>query len=458
MDSGQSVTLVLGESKSSIGNMSSDNSEIYSLSLASGEIQALTERNGPDDSPAISPDGKRIAYVGYDDKVQTYQVARLYVMNRDGSDKQVITSKLDRSVSSPVWDNKGEGIYVQYDDEGNSKVAFVTLDGEWMDTREEHRRDVSGSTVWWRELLHGGQWMLCLHRDPAGVSRRMLPLVVVTGRLPGASPRSTRISSDIESSAKSKKLWYESSYDQRRIHGWVVTPPDFDPSKKYPLILEIHGGPISNYGDRFSAEMQLYASAGYVVLYANPRGSTSYGEEFGNLLYHDYPGQDYDDLMSGVDAVIAKGFIDEDNLFVTGGSAGGIMTAWIVGKTDRFRAAAVGKPVINWYSKVLVADNYYGYHNYRYPGSPWENPEAYMKYSPISLVGNVSTPSMVIVGTADLRTPLSESKQFYHALKLRKVDTALVKIPGASHNISRRPSQLITKVAHVLAWFEKYRK
>ena len=222
------------------------------------------------------------------------------------------------------------------------------------------------------------------------------------------------------------------------------------------LLLEIHGGPIANYGARFSAEFQLYAAAGYVVFYANPRGSTGYGEAFGNLLHHDYPGQDYDDLMSGVNAVIAKGYVDKDRLYVTGGSAGGIMTAWIVGKTDRFRAAAVVKPVINWYSKVLVADNYFYYHNYRYPGSPWENPEAYLKYSPISLVGKVTTPTLVMVGTADLRTPLSESKQLYHALKLRKIETALVEILGASHHIAARPSQLIAKVAHVLAWFEKH--
>jgi dipeptidyl aminopeptidase/acylaminoacyl peptidase len=378
-------------------------------------------------------------------------------MNRDGSGKRVITSKLDRSVSNPVWDDKGEGVYVQYDDEGNSKVAYVTLDGEWMAIGE----NLGGTSL--GRPYGGGSFSMAANGCFAYTETRPEHPgeVAVACRDRERAGRITSLNEDLlahRELGKVEEIWYESSYDQRRIQGWVVTPPGFDPSKKYPFLLEIHGGPISNYGDRFSAEVQLYAAAGYVVLYANPRGSTSYGEEFGNLLYHDYPGRDYDDLMSGVDAVIAKGFIDEDNLFVTGGSAGGIMTAWIVGKTTRFRAAAVVKPVINWYSKVLVADNYYGYHNYRYPGSPWENPEAYMKYSPISLVGNVSTPSMVMVGTADLRTPLSESKQFYHALKLRKVDTALVKIPGASHNISARPSQLITKVAHILAWFEKYRK
>ena len=255
-----------------------------------------------------------------------------------------------------------------------------------------------------------------------------------------------------------EEIRYESSVDGREIQGWMVKPPSFDASKKYPLLVENHGGPISNYGDRFSPEMQLMAADGYVVFYPNPRGSTSYGEEFGNLLYHDYPGDDYQDVMDGVDAMIAEGFISEDSLFVTGGSAGGIMTAWMIGKNNRFRAAAVVKPVMNWISKTLTADNYYGYAYSRYPGQPWENIETYMKFSPISLVGNIETPTLVMVGTADLRTPPSEAKQLYHALKLRKIETAYVEIPGASHNIANRPSQLITKIDHILAWFEKYRK
>ncbi|HAT64806.1 MAG TPA: peptidase S9 family protein, partial [Flavobacteriaceae bacterium] len=215
---------------------------------------------------------------------------------------------------------------------------------------------------------------------------------------------------------------------------------------------------ILNYGPFFSAEMQLYASAGYFVFYPNPRGSTSYGEEFGNLLYNNYPGEDYNDVMDGVDEVLKSGKIDQDRLFVTGGSAGGIMTAWIIGKNNRFRAAVVAKPVMNWISKTLVADNYYGYANSRYPGQPWENFENYWKFSPISLVGNVETPTMVMVGMDDLRTPPSEAKQLYHALKLRKIETVLVEIPEASHGIANRPSNLITKVAHTLAWFEKYDK
>jgi dipeptidyl aminopeptidase/acylaminoacyl peptidase len=254
-----------------------------------------------------------------------------------------------------------------------------------------------------------------------------------------------------------KEIRFASSADKREIQGWYITPPDFEPGKKYPMILEIHGGPYANYGPRFSGELQLYAAAGYVVLYINPRGSTSYGEDFANLIQHNYPGEDYDDLMSGVDALIAKGIVDEQNLFVTGGSGGGVLTSWIVGKTDRFRAAVVAKPVINWYSFALTADMYNYFYKYWFPGLPWEHTEQYMKRSPISLVGNVKTPTMLLTGEQDFRTPISESEQYYQALKLRKIDTALVRIPGASHGIGARPSHLIAKVAYILKWFETHK-
>ncbi|MBI1916697.1 MAG: S9 family peptidase, partial [Planctomycetes bacterium] len=208
----------------------------------------------------------------------------------------------------------------------------------------------------------------------------------------------------------------------------------------------------------FAADMQLFAAAGYVVFYANPRGSTSYGEEFGNLIHHAYPGDDYDDLMSGVDAVLARGYVDQDNLFVTGGSGGGVLTAWVVGRTNRFRAAVSAKPVINWYSFVLTADIYPFFTRYWFPGPPWEHAEHYLKRSPLSLAGKVTTPTLLLTGEADHRTPISEAEQFYQALKLRKVDTALVRIPGASHDVAARPSQMIAKAACVLKWFETHRK
>ena len=435
------------------------NSEIYSVSLESGEIRALTDRNGPDQSPVVSPDGNTIAYLGYDDEIRTYQTTELYIMNIDGTGKRRLTESLDRSASSPAWSSDGRGLFFQYDSEGNTKIAHVTLDGEVRVLAH----DVGGTS--YGRPYGGGSFSVGSVADNGAfaftLTRPERPGDVALGTLSGSSiEHLTALNDDLlahKTLGAVEEIWFDSSFDGRKIQGWIVKPPDFDPQSKYPLILEIHGGPISNYGDRFSAEIQLYATAGYVVLYTNPRGSTSYGGAFGDLLYHNYPGEDYDDVISGVDAVIAKGYIDERNLFVTGGSAGGILTAWIVGKTNRFTAAVAAKPVINWYSKVLVADNYYNYHNYRYPGFPWENPEAYMKFSPISLVGNVETPTLLLTGDADLRTPLSESEQFFHALLLRRVKTALVRIPGASHNIVARPSQLIAKVANVIAWFERYR-
>ena len=446
--------LVFSSNRSADWERDHRNSEIYLAPVGGGEIRALTDRNGPDRSPAVSPDGERIAFVSFEDRMRTYQVARLEVMNLDGSGRQVLTGGLDRSVSNPVWAADGSGVYFQFDDEGNSKVGFVTLEGEVEvlanDLGAQYGRPYGGGSF---SVANDGSFAL-------NQTRPDQPGEVAVGTRGGEVRQVTALNEDLlagKTLGEVEEIRWESSYDGQPIHGWIVKPPDFDPSRRYPLILEIHGGPISNYGDRFSAEMQLFAAAGYVVLYSNPRGSTGYGEEFGDLLYHDYPGQDYDDVLSGVDAVIERGYVDEENLFVTGGSAGGILTAWIVGKTNRFRAAVAQKPVVNWISKTLTADNWYGYFHTRYEGLPWDNLEGYWKFSPLSLVGNVETPTLIVTGEADLRTPLSESYQLFHALKLRGIDTGVVRLPGAFHNMSRRPSQLMAKVANVLAWFEKYR-
>ena len=431
------------------------NSELYIAPVAGGEIRALTGRAGPDQSPAVSPHGRRIAFVGYEDRTRTYQVSRLQVMNLDGSGSRVVTGDLDRSVASPVWAADGSGLYFQYDDEGNSKVAFATLDGDI----EVLAEDLGGTS--YGRPYGGGSFSVADDGSIAlNQTRPDMPGELAVS-VEGAVPRRiTSLNDDLLANrtlGEVEEIWWESSFDGRPVQGWIVKPPDFDPGRRYPLILEIHGGPVSNYGDRFSAEMQLLASAGYVVLYPNPRGSTSYGEEFADLLYHNYPGQDYDDLISGVDAVIERGYVDESNLFVTGGSAGGIMTAWIVGKTDRFRAAVAQKPVVNWISKTLTADNWYGYYFSRYEGLPWENPDPYWEFSPLSLAGDIDTPTLIITGEEDLRTPLSESYQLFHALKMRGIDTAVIRLPGASHDMSRRPSQLMAKVANIVAWFDKYR-
>lgn len=433
------------------------NSEVYRLELDSGTITALTERDGPDHSPQISPDGNKILYLGYPDKKQTYQLTRPYLMNSDGSGKKEISLDLDRSVSSLTWSADGKGFYFQYDDKGTSLVGYGTLGGE-------HRKlveSVGGTAV--ARPYSGGSFSVAKDGSIAfTLTSPYHPAELAVKPTGSETPlQLTTVSQQLLKYRKLGKLeevWYTSSVDGRDIQGWVVYPPDFSEDAVYPMLVENHGGPIASYGPHFSPEVQLYASAGFVVFYPNPRGSTSYGEEFGNLLYHNYPGEDYNDVMDGVDALLERSYFAEDSLFVTGGSAGGIMTAWMIGKNNRFRSAAVIKPVMNWISKTLTADNYYGYAYTRYPGQPWENPMEYWKFSPISLVGKVETPTLVMVGEADLRTPLSEAKQLYHALKLRKVETALVEVPGAYHFIANRPSQLITKVDHIVAWFNRYRK
>ena len=433
------------------------NSEIYSIVINNGKITTLTNRNGPDYGLVISPNGKQIAYFGYDDHIQTYQVNKIYLMNLDGSGKKELTTNLDRRKMNLKWSIDGKGLYFQYDNKGNTKIGYTTLLGK----TKIIANNIGGTSI--GKPYSSGSYSISNTEKIAYTHTTPYHPSEIATIKKGTRKESliTNLNGDLlnyRDLATLEEIWYKSSIDNIDIQGWIVKPPHFDTSKKYPLLVENHGGPISNYGNRFSPEIQLYASAGYVIFYPNPRGSTGYGEKFGNLLYHNYPSNDYNDVMDGVDTVINKGFINKNELYVAGGSAGGIMTAWIISKNNRFKAAAVVKPVMNWVSKTLTADNYFYYANYRYPGQPWENLETYMKFSPISLVGNIETPTLVMVGTADLRTPISEAKQLYGALKIRKIETALVEIPGSYHNISNRPSQLITKVDHILAWFEKFRK
>ena len=430
------------------------NSEVYNVDIYTKLIKVLTSQKGPDFSPKVSPNGKKIAFLGFKDNVQTHQNRVLYLMNSSGKNRTTISGNFDNSISNIVWDSLGNGLYFTYDEKGNSKVAYISLNG-----KVTKLADNLGGTTIGRPYASGSfsvaknGTIVYTHTRPEYPSE----LAVIKDKK--SSKLITNLNEDLLSRkvlGKTEEVWYTSSFDGRKIQGWLVKPPFYDSRKKYPLLVENHGGPILNYGDRFTSEIQLYAAGGYVVFYPNPRGSTSYGEEFANLLYNNYPGQDYNDVMDGVDYLVKKGIVDNNKLFVTGGSAGGIMTAWMIGKNKRFKAAVVVKPVMNWISKTLVADNYFGYANSRYPGQPWENFETYWKFSPLSLVGNISTPTMVIVGMDDLRTPPSEAKQLYHALKLRKIETVLVEIPGASHGIAKKPSNLISKVAHVLAWLNKY--
>ena len=423
--------------------------ELFELRVADGSLTQLSHRNGPNESPEISPDGKLIAYTGFDDRYQGHQTTYLYLANRDGGNPHLVTPKLDRDASEPHWAHDGKGIFFSYTDQGDTKLAYFSLDGSTKVLAEHLNMGANFS------VANNGAFAAQYDTpsDPGDVSVALL-----------ADPKLKVLTSLNRELFTAKKLgeveelWYESSFDKRKVDGWIIKPPDFDASKKYPLILQIHGGPFSNYGDRFDLNAQIWAAKDYVILYTNPRGSTSYGEEFANLIHHAYPGHDFQDLNSGVDALVAKGYIDTDNLFVTGGSGGGVLTCWMIDHTDRFRAAASLYPVINWYSWVLTSDLPSFGAQYWFAGNPWDYTDDYMKRSVISLVKNVKTPTLLMTGEEDFRTPISEAEQYYAALKLLKVESALVRFPGEPHGLSRRPSHQVAKVAYTTNWFDAHRK
>jgi dipeptidyl aminopeptidase/acylaminoacyl peptidase len=430
-------------------------SELWTVDVASGEMKKLTDRVGPDQSPKWSPDGKFIAYRGYDDKKMGYHNSSVYLFDVGTGTSRNVSGDFDRSIDDVKWARNSKQLYIQYDDRGRSVIASLAPDG-----RIQALTDDTGGVDIGRPYTSGGFSVADDGSIAYSAGRSDRPADVGYVSRSGKAQRLTQLNEDLFSQrdlGAVEEITWPATVGNYEIQGWLVKPAGFDAAKKYPFILEIHGGPFAAYGPQFSAEGQLYAAAGYVLLFANPRGSTSYGSTFANEIHHNYPSQDYDDLMAGVDAVITKGYIDPEQLFVTGGSGGGVLTAWIIGKTDRFRAAVVAKPVINWGSFVLTADFSAFFTQYWFASMPWEDPEAYWKRSPLSLVGNVKTPTMLFTGEEDFRTPIAESEQYYQALKLRGIDAALVRMPEASHDSTARPSQLIAKVDNILGWFARYR-
>lgn len=434
--------------------LESGESDIFSVSVGDGALTQLTDKDGGEHAPTMSPDGRRIAYVYDDNRKIPYRNRILHIMAPDGSGDQALTADLDSSVSGIQWAGTRQ-IFFRYDQRAVRYVARVSLTGDIANVAAG-----LGSTSLGRPYLSGSFTVSSngIVAFTKGTSQRPAE-VAVAGR--SGESVLTALNDDLLDDrvlGAVNEIIYNSSFDGQEIQGWYITPHDFDPQTKYPLILEIHGGPHLAYGPYFSAEMQLMAAQGYVVFYNNYRGSTSYGEDFALLLHFKYSSpEDFADHMSGVDTLIERNIADPDNLFVTGGSAGGIASAYAIGLTDRFRAAAVAKPVINWISKTLTADSYIGQISHQFPGMPWEEFEHYWQRSPLSLVGNMVTPTMLITGEEDYRTPISETEQLYQALQLKGVDVVMVRVPGSSHGIAGRPSRLVAKVDNILAWFARYR-
>ncbi|HQZ16557.1 MAG TPA: S9 family peptidase [Vicinamibacteria bacterium] len=423
-------------------------SEIYAISLDTLEAKALTDRKGEDSSPEASPDGKWIAYLGHDEKGYTNDVDSLHLMSNTGENKRILATGLPSSPGDLTWGSDGV-LYYSMEEKGEKNIYSIAT----RTPGASPQKFTTGTHV-----LNG----LAMARSGMNAAIRTSakePGVLVSFTL--LRPNDLRVLVDVNKDvlegvklADSEELWVTSP-DGLKVQGWLMKPANFDPSKKYPMVLWIHGGPWSMYSVAWNWAFQNFAANGYAVLWMNPRGSTGYGQDFVNGIQNAYPGKDYDDLMATVDAALAKGFVDKDNLFVCGGSGGGVLTAWIVGHTNRFRAAGSMRPVINWHSFVGNTDSASWYDQFK--KYPWEDPMEYARTSPLTYVGNVTTPTLVMTGEADLRTPIPQSEEFYRALKmLRKADTLLVRMPEEFHGW-RRPTHQIAQQLYLQAWFEKYR-
>ncbi|MBA4070242.1 MAG: S9 family peptidase [Gemmatimonas sp.] len=419
-------------------------SEIYAADLTSGAIRELTRRKGPDGAPAPSPDGRKIAYVGFDSTDATWKDAALYVMDADGSNPRALTAAMDRSPSGLTWSEDGATIYFTAENEGSRHLYATTLTGQV------------------RQITTGAQLVSVSDiRNGTAVGVRTAPqlppdVVRFSVKAPTTLTQLTSVNADIlegKQLGAVEEVWYKSK-DGLRIQGWIVKPPDFSGSRKYPLMLSIHGGPHSMYNVGFNFAFQEHASNGFVTLYVNPRGSTGYGSAFGNAIKNAYPGKDFDDLMAGVDTVIGRGYVDTRRLFVYGCSGGGVLTAWTVGHTDRFAAASSNCPVTNWMSFVGTTDGPSWYRNFERPF--WEDPSEYLKRSPIMYVGNVKTPTMLMTGVLDLRTPMPQTEEYYEALRFRGVPTAMIRFNNEWHGTSSTPSNFLRTQAYLRAWFDRY--
>jgi len=420
-------------------------SAINRIDLETGRITQLSTTPGTWGSPAISADGKLVAYAGGTDTPANFPPVELRLVGVDGSGDRAILRNQAVPINNMIWEQNNRGIYLTLQREGSENLHFVDPDGDVRDiTAGEQRLKLAS-------MSKGIAYAVVSSADQT-------PNVARINSRNGDLVRQTDVNGDILADVELgslEEIWYDSS-DETRVQGWIIKPPGFDTAKAYPLVLHIHGGPNAMYGVDFNFRFQDFAARGYVVLYTNPRGSTGYDYDFVNAIDMAYPGRvDFDDLMAGVDAVVEKGYIDENRLYATGCSGGGVLTAWLVTHTDRFAAAASLCPVINWISQAGTAD-ITRWSMERFDTPFWEDPTDWLEHSPLMHVANVTTPTLLMTGTQDLRTPLSQAEEFYAALKFLGVPTVLIPINGEFHGTWSKPSNLLRTQLYLQAWFDRY--
>ena len=444
-----------------------DDSDLYAVARRGGEPRRIADIEGSIGPYAVSRDGKRIAFIAAANgkPERSYDQPDLWVADVAGGAPRNLTTAYDFDIggaiggdqraprgqhpAAPVWEASGARILVRVGEQGNAVLASVDAASGRVD-RTIATRDVMSYTA-----DAAGRRLAAVISTPTTLG----DLYVLDG--PAATPaRLTSFNDELFSAlalTEPEEIWYP-SFDGRRIQGWILKPPDFDPQKKYPFILQIHGGPHAAYGNTFTHEFAWMAAKGYVVLYTNPRGSSNYGQDFGNIIQFNYPGDDYKDLMAGVDAVLKKGYVDERQMGVTGGSGGGLLTNWVVTQTTRFKAAVSQRDIADWANFWYTAD-FTLFTPTWFHKAPFEDPTEFARRSPITYAAKIQTPLMFILGDEDWRTPPSAGgEDLFRALKYLKRPTVMVRFPGENHELSRsgRPWHRVERLQHIVGWFDQY--
>jgi len=441
-------TIVVAGFNDPKADMNYRNSNLYAVDAASGALKKLNAQPGVWNDPVFSPDGRHIAFSGYPDTKASYQAAEIYLMNADGTGTQKL-SNLDRDPGSILWASDGSGVYFTVSETGTANVYFAPAAG--------------GAAV----KVSTGTHMLALSslsRSGTGAGVRTTPteppdvvrLDIKRGS-PAAVAQLTHVNQDLLARVKVASLERITarSTNNTDVEGWVVKPPSFTAGKKYPLIFEIHGGPHGMFNVAYNPSYQNFAANGFVVLYMNPRGSTGYGSAFGNAIQKNYPGPDYDDLMATVDALVAKGYVDTQRMYVGGCSGGGVLSSWVIGHTHRFAAAAVRCPVIDWMSFLGHTD--IPLFTEAWFDKPfWEDPKPWLDHSSLMYVGNVTTPTLLMTGELDMRTPMPQTEEYYAALKMRGVPAALLRFEGEYHGTGSKPTNWIRTQLYMMSWYNKW--
>ncbi len=423
-------------------------SHIYAVDVATGAIRQVTQVEGAWSSPTVSPDGRMIAYLGSPSAPDTYSQNELYVMNADGSGARNLSDPIDRLVTAAKWATDNSGVYGTVMHHGTSNIRFFPLTGAI------------------REVTSGVQMLglssMAVGREPIGVGVRStpeLPTDIVTYPLRRSAPPTTltAVNADLLAGRKlgrTEEMWFNSR-DGTRVHGWIVKPPNYDPTRRYPLLMEIHGGPFADYNVAFNYNYQAWAAQGFVVLFTNPRGSTSYGEAFARGINFAYPSVDHEDLMAGVDAAIRTAAIDTTRMYIGGCSGGGVLSSWAIGHTNRFAAAAVRCPVTNWISFFGQTDiPNFTMSFFKQPF--WVDPTAWLQHSTIMHVGKVTTPTLLMTGDLDLRTPMAQTEEYFAALKYRGIPVRMLRFAGEYHGTGSRPSNNMRTILYMTDWYNRW--